>query len=101
MSCILLPTTLVKLDLNTWPILPKNDWEYRGGYGVGDNTSIVSFLGHEVGLSFCSDNGNISVSLSHPMSKYWLSYLQPIWNEQNKGKCKSCHGSGWDGETYT
>lgn len=97
---ILSPLILLKSNFKTWPALPKNEWEYRNGYGIGSTTSIISFLGHDVGLHFDSNGDKISVSLSHPLAKFWLSILQPIWDEQNKGKCKTCHGSGWDGIGY-
>ncbi|SRR6266404_6119566 len=88
---------LLKFDIKSWPDVPKEIGEW--GW-PGTNTSIFGYKGKRIGLTHCSDNDSISVSLSHPLSDYWLSILQPIWDEQNVGKCGTCNGSGWDGIGY-
>jgi len=88
---------LQQFDVSSWPTLFKNVWDYDG---PGINRSIFSYNGKRVGLSHWSDNNSISVELYHPMTKYWLSILQPIWDEQNIGKCRTCNGTGWDGIGY-
>lgn len=94
---VLSPHLLLKYNWSNWPSLKTFDEIF---HNTSDNSSPIVFMQKDVGLKLWN-NGNISVSLSHPMSKYWLSILQPIWDEQNKNKCQTCRGSGWDGETYT
>jgi len=89
------------MNILSWPKPAQPgepDWYYKS---PGDNTTIYTFLGREVGLTKCRDNGYISVQLSHPMADFWLSIFKPIWAKQNEGKCLTCRGSGWDGIGYT
>lgn len=81
----------------SWPDLP-NPWDWDG---CGTNTSMICFQGKRTGLMLDANGDRLSVSLEHPLAGHWLSILQPIWDEANKDKCPGCHGSGWDGETYT
>lgn len=89
---------LLKFDIKLWPNLKTYDEIY---HNTASNTSALVFFGKDVGMRLDSNGDKISVILSHPMAKFWLSILQPIWDEQNIGKCKTCHGSGWDGIGYT
>lgn len=93
---VLLPHLLLKFNWISWPNLAK-----VVRHEVGTNTSVVSFSGKKVGISIDSNGEKLGISLDHPMGQYWLSFLQPVWNEMKKDKCSTCHGSGWDGETYT
>ena len=86
---------LRKHDWKTWPDLPDVIQ-----HETATNTSIISYKGKKLGLTHFADNNSLSVSLSHPLSKFWLSILQPVWDRQNEGKCKTCHGTGWDGIGY-
>lgn len=99
-KCMLLPPLLFKYNSKTWPVVPEHDYDYCHGHGIGVNTAVIVFLGHEVGLSVDENGEKIGVSLNHPLSKYWLDILQPIWNKQNESKCPTCHGTGWDGCGY-
>lgn len=100
-NVVLLPNFLLKFDLSSFPDMKTHDEIFRH---TATNTTILTFCGKDIGLRFMRDSikgDDLSVSLSHPASKYLLSILQPIWDEQNKGKCETCHGSGWDGMGYT
>ena len=87
-------------DGKSFPILPKNENDYCHKHGIGSNTCILSFLGYDSGLSVDANGEKLSYSLSHPLALYYDEILQPIWNEQNVGKCKTCLGTGWDGCGY-
>lgn len=100
-NVILLPHFLLRFDLKSFPSMKTFDEIF---HHTAVNTTVLTFNGKYIGLSLMDNSirGDVlSVSLSHPMSSYWLSILQPIWDEQNKGKCKTCHGTGWDGIGYT
>ena len=71
------------------------------GRPPGTNTIVFSVLNREIGLSYDINTKKISVRLNHPLAKFWLSIFEPIWRIENEDKCKTCHGSGWDGETYS
>jgi len=76
-------------------------WPKKSKLGYGTNVIPICIFGRETGLTYCKDTKNFSVSLSHPMTNYWLSILEPMWAERNKGKCPVCHDTGWDGHGYT
>lgn len=83
---------------HNWFNWPKIEEDYR--LVPPTNSYEVEFMERYTGLSIWTDGPSLSVSLSHPMADYYLSILQPIWDEQNKGKCQTCNGSGWDGIGY-
>jgi hypothetical protein len=93
------------LNMNPFNILnwPKMDkWGRTENYPVEAGTNVINIriFGRFTGLTYFKDNKQISVSLDHPMANYWLSILKPMWEKQNKGKCKTCNGTGWDGIGY-
>lgn len=101
---ILSPLLLLKHNWREWPSMSTFHEIF---HATAQNTTVLTFMGKAVGLSFMAtwDENHqridtISVSSSHPMAKFWLSILQPIWDEQNKGKCPVCHDTGWDGDGY-
>lgn len=77
--------------------MPK-PWDYDY---PGTNVILLRILNRQVGLSYDKNSKDLSVHLNHPLAKYWLSILEPIWEKQRRGKCQTCQGTGWDGETYT
>lgn len=94
---ILLPLFLLRFPRQDWPEIPM----YRDFPALpGTNTCVLVYGKKQIGLSIDSNGESIGVSLSHPVSKYWLSILQPIWNA-HKPKCPTCRDTGWDGIGYT
>lgn len=85
------------INLNSFKSWPKKDPNYT----VGTNVIRICILGRRSGLTYHKGTKSFSVELGHPLTEYWLSILKPIWEKKNRGKCKICHGSGWDGETYS
>jgi len=100
-NVLLLPQFLFRFDVLSFPSMKTFDEIFNN---TAVNTTVLTFLKKDIGLRLMSNSirGDVlSISLSHPISKYWTSVLQPIWDEQNKGKCNECWGTGWDGCGYT
>lgn len=99
-ACCLLPKLLFTTQWRSWPNLKTFDEIF---HATASNTTALTFFGKDTGLRLhrVYDNDSVSISTSHPMYQHWLSFLQPVWNKQNEGKCPTCHGTGWDGIGYT
>lgn len=99
-STIIFPNLLIKFNLFSWPSMKTFEEIF---HNTASNSSILVFMDRDVGLRLIreGENDKISVSLSHPMSNYWLSILQPIWDKNNsKIQCRTCNDTGWDGIGY-
>jgi len=101
-NVLLLPQFLLKFDMETFPNMKTFHEIY---HATAPNTTVLTYHGKYIGLRLMDYSSNkkdsLSFSCNHPATDYWRSILQPIWDEQNKNICMTCHGTGWDGETYT
>lgn len=95
---LLLPQFLFRFKIQSFPDVKTFDQIFNK---TASNTTVFAYRGKDIGLYLRDDAQILSYSLRHPLAKYWESVLKPVWAEQLKGKCPTCHGTGWDGIGYT